>query len=210
MDSFVVFFLGLIAGTAVTIAAEIFRGWYGRPRLDILDDSPEEAAAFSCHAIRVTNFGRTTANRCVGMLTFIDLHHEDVLGEESIATLEKLGVDPDKFDVHGDETFLMKGGNFRPITNELTAWSRVGNPVTIDIFPQTYAMLDVCRFMRGSTPQLHLPSERGWKSVRAALKSKPYRIQVTVVGENARAATRTFRIDPNPNGIAITQDEGSS
>lgn len=209
MDSFIVFFLGLIAGTAVTIAAELFRSWYDRPRLQILDDSPEEAAAFSCHAIRVTNVGRTTARRCVGMLTFIDLLHEDVLSEESILTLAKLGVDADKFDVHGEETFMMKGGNFRPVTNELTAWSRVGNPVTIDIFPQTYAMLDVCRYMRGTTPQLHLPSERGWKSVRAALRSKPYRIQVTVVGENAHAAVGRFRIDPNPNGIVIKQDEGS-
>lgn len=203
MDSFFIFTLGLIGGTLVTLGAELLRDWYRRPKLRILEDRPEESSAFSCHAIVVTNDGRSAARNCTGMLSIDDLEKEDVLGEPDVLTLAEAGLSLAKFDVVGPETFLMKAENFRSITNELVAWSRIGNPVEISLHSQTYAMLDVCRYMKMPRLQYHIPSERGWKAVRAALRPRSYHMTLTVVAENARPVSRSFLMQALPTRLRI-------
>jgi hypothetical protein len=198
-----IFVLGLVAGTLVALGAELLRAWFRRPKLCILEDRPEEAEKFSCHAIVVTNTGRTTATHCSGMISLPQLNYSDMLGDSDILTLKEAGLSPEKFDVRGPETFLMKAGNFRNVINELVAWSRIGNPVEISLHPHTFAMLDVCRFMKGPKAQLHIPSEKGWKAVRLALKPGSYLLEVMVVAENARSKPKLFAMECGPTGLSI-------
>lgn len=203
MAELVNFVLGILVGTVAAIGLEMFRNLYFRPRLRILGDSPEHAEKFSSHAIRITNKGNRVARNCYGMITFPELRSLDLLPEDKIMTMAKVGLDKSKWNVEGDETYLLKLGDFRPIENESLAWSRVGNPLAIDIPPNTFALLDVCRFIKVGEKQIHVPSENGWRSVKAAIKNREYNIIISIAAENASVVKKRFVIEPFKDGIQI-------
>lgn len=218
MKEFIIFGVGAIFGTLLTTLREGAQSWYLRPRLQILYDSPEEGRLFSCHSVVVTNEGRSVARNCQGTITFEALEIEvgaskkkvktlsekDLFAIDQTKTLGQLGIPLQKFNVVGEETYLLKPGSFRPIENEFLAWSRVGNPVSIDICPNTFAMLDVCRVIKGEK-RIDIPSENGWRSVRAALKKRRYAIRIAVVAENARRVQKGFIVEPSKQDIKFKE-----
>jgi hypothetical protein len=78
--------------------------------------------------------------------------------------------------------------NFRDIDNEHVAWSRMGNPIEVDIHPHSYAMLDIARCLCfDREAQVHIPSEHGWRALRCALGKRRYRFHIRVRLSTARA-----------------------
>ena len=212
------FFVGALSGAMAALIGEFFRNWLYRPKLKICEDRPEkdEEFKFSCHSIVIKNLGRSVAKNCHGMITFDNLHQEDVLAEKDIIKLEDIGVSLSKFNIDGKEEFLLKAGDFRRIENELLAWSLIGNPSTIPLAPNVEAMLDVCRFMKGRHgkiqygDQIHINSEAGWKKVRAAAKKKRYKITIRIVAENAKPVKQHFAIEPSGEWIRFKKLSNTS
>lgn len=205
------FIVGVFAGAGAALVGDFIRNWYYRPKLKICKDRPEkdEEFKFACHSIVITNVGRSVARNCQGMVTFHSLEEKHVLDEYEIIKLKDIGVSLRKFNIEGEEEFLLKGRDFRKIENELLAWSRIGNPVNIHLPPNVEAMLDVCRFMKGhhgkiqKDDQIHINSEAGWKKTRAAVKKRAYEITIKVVAENAKPVEQNFAIEPSDDWIRL-------
>jgi hypothetical protein len=176
----------LVSGIVVGVAAEAWRRYWTRPIVRIVEDQPEYGGDWSCHAIKVTNLGRSAAQRCQGQVSIEDVDTDHMLERSDVTTIADPPLPTSKFDIHGDEQLLLSPSNFRRIDSELVVWSRIGNPVEVDIHPNTHALLDVARYMQFKTPQIHIPSETGWKAIRCALKPRRYELTVRVSPINGR------------------------
>jgi hypothetical protein len=206
LGQFLVTVLSGVSGAVVALGGAQLLAFFGRPQLHITEDIPETGTSFSCHAIRVRNTGRSTAEKCIGALTIPGLGIEDLVDAENILKLVDLGIPIQKFGVHGGESFLMNGSaksakSFRPIEGELLAWSRIGNPVEVNLPPGVGTTLDLCRYVNNdATAQIDLPSEKGWSHVRAVLKAKRYEFIVTVYAANAGHCQKSFNVVPEVKG----------
>jgi hypothetical protein len=197
--------MGAIVGGIVGAGAPLFIDHWYRPILELEEDRPEAGHDWSGHAISITNKGLRTARNCHGMMQ-LSATPQDLCPDNQLVYASDLGSEfVKKFDVEGRETLLLHQGNWRPIANELLAWAQLGNPPSIDIYPKTHPMLDIFRLMRvaNRTHQLHFVSEGGWTSLRGAFKVKEYELTITVGAENARAATRGYRLRPEGDDIQV-------
>ncbi len=195
--------LGAIVGGILGAGAPLFIDHWYRPKLELEEDRPERGRNWSCHAIAVTNRGLRTAKNCHGMIRLEagkwNLCPDDQLVH--VSDLERSLKDEfaKKFHLQDRETFLLHHENWRNIDDELLAWSQLENPRSIDIYPHTHPLLDVVRYMRvpRRMKQLHFASEGGWACLRGAFEVNEYALTITVGAENARAATRKYRVVPN-------------
>lgn len=209
MSEFVAFVLGMLGGIVAAVGADWFKRRLYRPKLDIGEDDPETADEFSCHAVRVQNKGNAVARQCHAIVSFPDLEEEDLLSEEHIWKVKDLGLDIRKFDLEQDATYLLKPGKgFRKILNEYLSWSPVGNPLAVELYPKTALKVDVCRFIRkknGTRPrQIQIPSEKGWKSMRAAVvTNRDYDMTLKVVAEDGTCVEANFTIKPLGDKIEL-------
>jgi len=198
--------LGAIVGGMVGAGAPLFIDHWYRPMLDLEADRPETGANWSGHGISVTNRGRRTAKSCHGML-ILDAKPNDLYGDGQLALTKDLGDDEflRKFNIQGEENFLLRKSDWRPVDNELLAWSQINNPRNIDIYPNTHPILDVFRLMRvaDKPPQLQFVSEGGWQSLRGAFTVREYHLTITVGADNARAAARRYRIRPIGDDVVV-------
>ncbi len=209
MGGSVQLFVPLVSGLAVAVFALVggqLVAFFRRPKLRIDKDVPELGEGFSCHAILVKNAGLTTAEKCIGTLTIPELTGGDLLTEP--LTLEELHIPLEKFGVVGKEAApLLSSKNFRPVNGELLAWSRIGNPVEVNIPPGAGTMLDLCRYMyevKDGKVQIDLPSEKGWNPIRAVLKAQKYTFTVTVHADNARQCQRSFKVVHGEASLTIS------
>jgi hypothetical protein len=197
------FVLGVIAGTFVAIGVEMFRYIYFRPRLLIGLDRPEIAEEYSCHSLSIRNEGRVPAVSCQGFITFDNLSANDLLPGKQIRLGRDLGLDPEKFGALGTETVYLNAKMYRDIEDEPLAWSAVGSRSTIDIYPHTGRLLDVCRFIKVQPRQIHIPSMFGWQSLLAVLKPNTYTFTVRVVASTGRDTSQRFQMSFNGEDVHI-------
>lgn len=193
-----------LAGVVIGWSLPVIYDWWKRPRLRLALDNPERSQTWSGHAIAVTNDGGQVAKNCHGMMT-LNVTKDDLCANDRIVRLADLRIDTAKFGVTGKERFLLSQDNWRDVTNELVAWSQIGNPISIDIYPHTRPLLDICRYMNGPghDPQLHFVSERGWSSLRGAFMVGDYEMTVTVGAENAAIVHRDYLIRSTGRDIKI-------
>jgi hypothetical protein len=207
-------FYGLLFGFLFAILGPASSSWLTRPRLFIeghrpeLDPDPDKGGRFSCHAIAIRNFGRRCAESCIGLITFVDLKSDSVLTGEFLVRTQDAGLDPRKFNITdaAGEFFLLCDGNHREVEAEYLAWSALGNPRQMDIYPGTNMNLDIGRWFRGvgedshgerKPNQFQITSEEGWRSPRMALRTGPterYQAVVSVAARNGRATKRGIEI----------------
>jgi hypothetical protein len=201
-----------LAGVVLGAVLPRFFDWLRRPVVKLECDSPEHGDGWSVHAISVTNVGGSLAKNCHGMIT-LDASEDDLCPDDKVLLLSDLGVDATKFNVSGQETLLLHHGDWRAIRNELLAWSQIGNPLSLDIYPDTHPMLDVFRLMKakgGKPSQIQFGSERGWASLRGAFvltKDYPFKIRIGV--ENGGAAERAYCIRRKGDDVEVVPDDGT-
>jgi hypothetical protein len=200
----VLFVLGVIAGTFVAIGVDLFRYFYFRPRLSIGLDRPEEADAYSCHSVVIRNNGRIPAVSCQGFVTFEEISALDLMPKSEIKLGADLGLDPEKFGAIGTETVYLNAKVFRDISDEPLAWSAVGSRSTIDIYPQTSRLLDVCRFIKPEPQQIHIPSMFGWQTLLAVLRPGTYRLSIRVVASSGKDTKQRFQMSYNGHDVVLT------
>ena len=215
MNEFVAFVLGILGGIAAgiggAVGADWLKRWIYRPKLEILEDKPEIGEVFSCHAVCVKNNGRSVAKRCHAIVTFPDLVEDDLLPEKQIWKVKDLGLDKRKFALDKDATYLMKPGKgFTKIVNEYLSWSPVGNPLAVDIFPNTSQKVDICRFIKiedGIKPrQIQIPSENGWRSMRAAVINRRYAMTLRIAAEDGTCMEVNFTIKALGDDITLEKE----
>jgi hypothetical protein len=216
---------GLIAGLIISMTGEALRARRNRPKLRIGEHVPERGdERFSCHAIKIHNTGRTAALGCAGMITLLGVPADAIITVgESILTIREAGLPPRKFNLdEQEEVFLFWGGAYRQINEEFLAWSPLGNPLHIDIYPNSSINLDICRWIKSKKvdiiedgvsrtitkpSQVHLPSEDGWRRPRAALNVKrKYEFRIDVAGSNARRVSKAFLLDATDDGVEIVDE----
>jgi hypothetical protein len=212
--------LGLLAGIFVSVGVESWHDRRNRPRLNIKEYLPEEGdPRFSCHAIRISNGGRSAAVDCAAFITITGLRTGDILtSRNTILTTREVGIRPEKFNLgKGEESVLLLDGTFREIHEENITWSRLENPLVVDIYPGCAASVDVCRWFAEKkvkvkgTPitkpaQVHIPSEDGWRRPRVALRAyREYLIRIDVSGRNARRVSRRLVLKTSAYGVEIEE-----
>jgi hypothetical protein len=201
-----------LAGVVLGAVLPRFFDWLRRPVVKLELDSPEHGDKWSVHAISVTNVGSSLAKNCHGMIT-LDAHEADLCPDDQVLRLSDLGINRAKFNVKGPETLLLHQGDWRDIRNELLAWSQIGNPLSLDIYPDTHPMLDVFRLMKakgGKPSQIQFGSERGWASLRGAfLLTKDYRLTIRIGVENGDAAKRAYCIRRKGDDVEVVPDDGA-
>lgn len=208
IGQFVAFGLGIVGGIVAAVGADWLRRFIYRPKIEILEDKPEKGKLFSCHAIEVTNTGRSVATNCHAIVTFEDLEEGDLIPEKQITKTKALGLGLEKFGLKREEIYLLKPGeSFRPIENEFLSWSSVGNPLQAHIFPGTSRMVDVCRFVKVDLDQIQIPSENGWRSMRVAVQKKCYKMKLRIAAENVKPTEANFTIQPLGDYIELKKIE---
>jgi len=194
MANIIVFVLGIIGGTFVAIGVDVFRYYYFAPKLVIGLDRPEEGENYSCHSVVVRNLGRSPAISAQGFLTVENLSPHHVLSTSDVRLGADLDLDPQKFGIIGAETVYLDSRTYRDISDEPLAWSAVGSRSTIDIYPKTSRLLDVCRFIKSDPQQIHIPSMFGWQALLAVLTPDDYSIMIRVVATTGKEARQRFQL----------------
>ena len=205
MNNFIIFVLGIIAGIVVSIGIELFRFYFLRPRLSIDSDNPEDSAQYSCHSVRILNSGRRVAQNVQGAISFFDLEPHDILVDSQVQLGNDLDLDSAKFGVSGPETVFLRSGTFREINQEPLCWAAVNSRRSIDIFPGTNRLLDVCRFVKvQGKHQIHIPTADGWQYLLVVLVPKNYKIEVRVAANDGKVVLKRFTIRYTANSVQLT------
>lgn len=187
--------IGLVIGT-------LFGGWVERilyrPRvvIEIESESPYVRQEGKYVSVVVSNRGRTAAIDCVGSISIDELSPNALLTPYDAANDEKLPLEP-KLKLKDQ---LLMPESFREIDRELLCWAHIGNPPTYTINPGTKTLLDVFKAIERDTSEgwyLIIPTEAGWKKLRARLKDGNYHGRIVVSPKNGPPKIREFEIKPS-------------
>lgn len=203
MANVIAFVLGIIAGTFVAIGVDVFRSIYFAPKLVVGLDRPEECENYSCHSVVVRNLGRSPAVNVQGFVTIENLSASHLMPTSDVRLGADLDLDPQKFGIVGTETVYLNSRTYREISDEPLAWSAVGSRSTVDIYPKTSRLLDVCRFIKSDPQQIHIPSMFGWQALLAVLKPDVYSITIRVVATTGKATRRRFQLCYDGHDISL-------
>ncbi|TET41364.1 MAG: hypothetical protein E3J66_05400 [Dehalococcoidia bacterium] len=192
--------IGLAVGT-------VFGGWLERvlyrPRvtIEIVSESTYVRKEGKYVSVVVSNKGRTAAIDCIGSISIDELSREALLSPNDAVKDEKLPLDPD-YKLKPDDQLLTRE-SFREIDREPLCWAHIGNPPTYTVNPGTKTLLDVFKAIERDTSDgwyLIIPSEAGWKKLRARLKDGDYHGRLVVSPANAPPTIREFKIVPSSEG----------
>ena len=185
----------VISALITLILGTIFGGWLQKvlymPKVKIEfgnNGAFEHDGGFYA-SVTVTNKGLTAATDCIGSITFYGLKKEDVLSEEDVYERENL---PTKVDEQ-----LLVAENFRELDRAPLCWAHIGNPDKLTINPEMKTLLDVFKAVLNentNTWYLAIPTEVGWKKLRARLKDGNYRGRILVSPANGKPCTKDFEI----------------
>jgi hypothetical protein len=195
--------IGLVVGT-------LFGGWIERvlyrPRviIEIESESPSPYVQKERKyvSVVVSNRGRTAAIDCVGFISIDDLSPDALLSPEDVEKDEKLPLESNHQlkPVHQ----LLKPKYFgRSLDRELLCWAHLGNPTTYTINPGAKTLLDVFKAIKRDSSDewyLMIPTEAGWKKLRARLKDGNYHGRLAVSPANGPQTIREFEIEPSSEG----------
>jgi hypothetical protein len=93
VNEFLIFALGVVAGTAVAIGRDLFDYHFFRPKLAIGTDRPEIADLYTCHSLMIRNCGRRPACNVQGFISFDHIEPEDLIAEANLIFGRDLGFD---------------------------------------------------------------------------------------------------------------------
>jgi hypothetical protein len=163
--------LSLVVGTL--FGSELTR-WLYRPNVIIRykDIDPLYADDGVHWSIKVANLGRTVASDCKSVITIQGLLRDDLLEAHEANPTENLPEYKDE-NIAFPRPQQIGRKYFRPIVSECLAWAALGNPASISINPGLTQILDVFKVQgpdKGG--YITLPSESGWRKVRARIKAR--------------------------------------
>jgi len=164
------------------------------PRVTIESTSDLKANNIKCVSIVVSNKGRTAAEKCVGSITFDNLTKDMLLAHEKAVDHEDLPESP-----NGDHGGLTPN-SFRPIDRERLCWAHITNPDKYDINPGSKTLLDIFKAIKRKDSNqwyLIIPSENGWKKIRARLIDRNYCGKLIVSPANYKPTVKSFIIEPS-------------
>jgi len=200
------FAIGIVAGILVTIGADLVRYYFYRPRLVIESDRPEIATNYSIHSLVIRNVGRRVTQRTQGFISFRSVNNSDIIPDARLKYTKDLVEDPAKFGITSEEVVYLKAGRLRAIESEPLCWAAVDNRSSIDIYPQTSQLLDVCRFVKTEGyQQIQIPSRLGWQALLTSIRPRNYEIKVTAAGIDARIVSRKFTIQYEGDDIKLVE-----
>lgn len=195
--------IGLVVGT-------LFGGWIERilyrPRviIEIESESPSPYVQKERKyvSVVVSNKGRIAAIDCVGFISIDDLRRDALLSPKDAEKDEKLPLE--SIYQRKPVPQLIKPEYFgRPPDRELLCWAHLGNPTTYTINPGVKTLLDVFKAIKRDSSgewYLMIPTEAGWKKLRARLKDGNYRGRLAVSPANGPQTIREFEIEPSSEG----------
>jgi len=200
----IAFALGLVSGAAVSVGTELFRFYFFRPRLKFGEVSIERSEKFSCASLRVCNRGRMLAEDVRGAITIHNLEPSNLLKREDARFVRDLGMDADKFSIHGTETTFLSQETYREVQCESLSWADITDRRTSSIFPGASSLLDICRLVRTDQgAQLHVPSATGWQHLLAVMAPGRYEIEITVGSKTHRVVSQRFTIDCTADSLGL-------
>jgi len=187
--------ISLIVGTL--LGSELTR-WLYRPNVVIRyeDVDPLHTEDGVHWSIKVANLGRTVATDCKATITIDELQQSDLLDTQEADAKEIL---PDYREENADLSFprpqQIGRKFFRPINGASLAWACLGNPPELSINPGITEVLDVFKIQQCSRgPYVCLPTEAGWRRLRARIKARPLSGRIFICPSNEFPTLIMFRL----------------
>ena len=194
-------FVSLAIGTL--LGSEITR-WLYRPRVFIRyeDTAPLHTKDGVHWTIKVANVGRTQAIDCKGIITIYGVDSEDLLNVNQAHPDEILpSYSNEKLDLDFPRTQVIDPKYFRNIDSESLTWAAMGNPPTISINPGITEMIDVFKVQNPEAGgYVIVPSEAGWRRLRARIKPKLLRGKIMICPSNEFPTMIFFQLSFDSEG----------